>query len=151
MVFIVSFVSLIGSIYYSNVVGLVPCDLCWYQRILMYPLLFLSTTSIIFSTKLSKRFIAALTVPGMFLALYHYLLQKFGLGAQFVTCSNGVSCQTIDVEFFGFITLPLLSFVAFLTINVVLLSATRIRGLDTLIPAKIRNKISQEKKSPEAN
>ncbi len=121
LVFFVSFLSVFGSLYFSEVAGLPPCYLCWYQRILIYPLLFLSAVSLVTKERLSKYYILAFTIPGMLLAGYHYLYQKFGLFKGFTACDPINPCDKIDFELLGFITIPLLSFLAFLFINTVIL------------------------------
>ncbi|WP_082321816.1 disulfide bond formation protein B [Variovorax paradoxus] len=38
MAFLVAFASTLGSLFFSEVMKLEPCVLCWYQRIAMFPL-----------------------------------------------------------------------------------------------------------------
>lgn len=65
-------------------------------------------------------YVYPLSTLGALFAAYHYKLQMFTPTASnfFFNCTKGsVSCSTIDVSYFGFITIPLLSFFAFLMIT----------------------------------
>lgn len=121
IIFLLTFVSTFGSLYFSEVVKLPPCNLCWYQRIFMYSLFILSAVAISFKEKLNFKYILALSIPGLLFSGYHYLVQKFSIGTQFLACGDGISCTQIDFEVLGFVTIPLLSFLAFVTIIVVTL------------------------------
>lgn len=114
-----AFVATAGSLFYSEAMGYTPCELCWYQRILMYPLI------IIYGAAAIKKDIR-IALPGLFLsgigmlvALYHYLVQKVpafqDLGG---ACTGGVPCNAIYVNYFGFITIPMMALVAFVIIFV---------------------------------
>lgn len=107
------------SLYYSNVMDLSPCILCWYQRILFYPIFILSAAALLFKEKLSPKFILALAVPGLIIAFYHYGIQKFGFPEGFVPCVAGNACDEIDLEYFGFITIPFMSLIGFLVVSIV--------------------------------
>lgn len=116
--FVQALVATLGSLYFSQVMELTPCTLCWYQRILMYPIVLLSATGIILKDKNLSIYTLVLSIPGSLIALYHYTLQLTGydqLG--FSTCSVATPCTNIEISFLGFITIPLLSFVAFTVIT----------------------------------
>jgi disulfide bond formation protein DsbB len=121
MVFFISSSAVFGSLYYSEILKIAPCYLCWYQRIFMYPLFLLTGLSLIGNEKFPKKYILVLTIPGMFVAFYHYLVQSFGLFKEFLSCAPSIPCDVIDVQYFGFITLPLLSLVSFFIINLIIL------------------------------
>ncbi|SES99601.1 disulfide bond formation protein DsbB [Salinibacillus kushneri] len=111
----VAFIATCGSLFYSEVMQFEPCKLCWFQRILMYPLV------IIIGTATIKKDVNIaipgfiLSVIGAPLALYHYFIQKVGhAGANF--CGQGASCTAEYVNYFGFITIPFLSLIAFTAI-----------------------------------
>ncbi len=118
IVFLISGAGFFGSMFYSNVLDLSPCVLCWYQRILCYPIFFLSAASIALKEKLSPRFILTLAIPGLIIAGYHFGIQKLGFEADLVTCIAGNPCASVDIEYLGFITIPLMSFAAFLVITI---------------------------------
>lgn len=122
-IFLISFASVVGSLMFSEIYHLDPCKLCWYQRIFMYPVAILSLVSILFRIHLRKAFILALCVPGMLIALYQYYLQLTAGGTDANLCGGSVSCNFIDFKLLGFVTIPLMSFLAFLAINIIVLVA----------------------------
>ena len=121
LAFIVVLASIIGSLFYSEVVGYVPCTLCWYQRIFMYPQIILLGFTIFKKNEEVIKYSIGLSAMGALLALYHYLLQ-FNLfsGLPCPALGSSVSCTKLFVREFGYITLPLMSFTAFLMITVFL-------------------------------
>jgi len=130
VIFLFSFASVIGSLYFSNVLMIEPCYLCWWQRIFMYPLFFLSAVSLIFKIRLQKLHVLALTIPGFLFALYHYLMQTFGLFKEFSTCvATSKPCDAVDVVYLGFITIPFLSLMAFIVINLIVISSVNFPAL----------------------
>lgn len=131
IIFIQSLVATLGSLYFStygdpvkNIMngnifpygeGLVPCLLCWFARILMYPIVFISAVGIIKKDKNFTHYILPLTIPGILLELYHYYIQKFP-NVSIQPCSLNNPCTALQVNYFGFITIPFLCLVAFLII-----------------------------------
>ena len=111
-----SLLALFGSLYFSEIMHYPPCVLCWYQRISIYPIGILIPVSILFQDKKIYRYIFSLTVPGFFISLYHNLLYYKYLPDAYSPCSTGVSCTSKYVEYFGFITIPLLGLIAFTVI-----------------------------------
>jgi disulfide bond formation protein DsbB len=104
---------MLGSLYFSEVVGYLPCRLCWYQRAAMYPLALLL---IWFTVRRTER-IAYVVVPiatiGAGIALYHWLFERLpSLDAG--ACSVDVPCDFIWFELFGFVTLPFMALTGFL-------------------------------------
>ncbi|TCW40593.1 disulfide bond formation protein DsbB [Laceyella sacchari] len=112
----ISLVALVGSLYYSEVVGLVPCELCWYQRICMFPLPLIIVISILKEDPNVKYYTGALSLIGLTISLYQYVIQMLHTKSSF--CNIASDCSSIQVQYFGFITLPLLSGFAFLLILV---------------------------------
>lgn len=113
--FIISFSAMIGSLIYSNFIGFPPCQLCWYARILFYPQV------LIFGMALFKKdtrivdYAIALCALGVILGAYHSLIQITGSSP--IPCEiGGISCSTREVYQFGFITIPLMGAVGFLTL-----------------------------------
>ncbi|GAB3062323.1 disulfide oxidoreductase [Salinicoccus sesuvii] len=113
LIFFISLIATLGSLYFSEIRQYVPCEFCWYQRILMYPLVIISLVSIIRGDMGAKYYIRILSGIGLLLAVYHYGLQKLSfLGDNLAACT-GVSCTVQYINWFGFITIPFLSFIAF--------------------------------------
>ena len=102
-----------GSLYFSEIAHLPPCVLCWYQRILMYPLVLIIAVGILRKDKGLPFYVLPLSILGMGVALYQYLLQRGILPNSIAPCTLGVSCTTKYVEYFGFVTIPFLSLMAF--------------------------------------
>lgn len=128
-IFTITFFAVIGSLYFSDVLLIEPCYLCWWQRIFIYPIFLLTLVSLLFKIRLQKLYILALSVPGFIFALYHYLLQTFGLFKEFSACT-GTSrpCDVPEISYFGFITIPFLSLLALIAINfIVILSIKKSR------------------------
>lgn len=128
LIWVQAFVALAGSLFYSEVMGYVPCELCWVQRILMYPLV------IIYGAAAIKKEISIalpgliLSGIGMFVSVYHYLLQKLPALQEAGGACGLVPCNAEYVNYFGFITIPFLAAVAFFIIfvaHVMILKTTR--------------------------
>ena len=113
-----SLIAMLGSLFFSEVMGFVPCSLCWYQRILMYPLVIILTVGILLRDTKLRYYVLPLSILGLAIAVYHNLLY-FGLISEdtFGTCTGGVSCTVRWFEWFGFISIPQLSLIAFIVIT----------------------------------
>ncbi len=129
LVLLISLTAMLGSLYFSEIVGLTPCELCWYQRILMYPIVLLTIVALTLRDVKFPRYILPMSILGMIIAGYHYLLQTWKPAAEntFINCTKGsVACSTIDISYFGFITIPLLSLTAFVLITIILFFSFRV-------------------------
>ena len=111
-------VATLGSLYFSEIRGWTPCVLCWYQRILMYPLVPILTVGILLKDKRVSLYVLPLSILGFLVSAYHNLLY-YGVIQE--VCSQGVSCTTRFFAWFGFITIPLLSLTAFAVITTLML------------------------------
>lgn len=117
-IFAVSIIALFGSLYYSEVRGFTPCTYCWYQRILMYPIVLISAIAIAQKNAHIALTTAIFAFIGSGISLYHYGLQKLAfLGDNAPSCGS-VSCTGQYVNYFGFVTIPLLALIAFLLIAI---------------------------------
>ncbi len=103
----------LGSLFFSLVMQLPPCDLCWYQRIAMYPLVIILGFGIMRKDKTSLLYAFPLAIIGWVIAAYHNLLYYNILPEAMAPCKAGISCTTRYIEWFGFLTIPLLSLLAF--------------------------------------
>jgi disulfide bond formation protein DsbB len=119
-------VATLGSLALSEVYGFVPCKLCWFQRIFMYPLVIILTMGIVEKNKNTYKYVLPFSVIGMGIALYHNLLYYGVSGESSYYCTTAVSCTTKYIEWFGFITIPLLSFIAFSVITALMLIQRKI-------------------------
>jgi disulfide bond formation protein DsbB len=100
---------------------LVPCVLCWYQRIFMYPLVIIMAVGILRKDKGIYHYVLPLSNLGLIIALYHNLLYYKILPESVQPCVLGISCTTKQIEWLGFITIPLMSLTAFTVITVCML------------------------------
>src|SRR5690606_13458940 len=119
--FYLALVAALGSLYFSNVMQLPPCDLCWYQRIFAYPLLIITGVALLIKdTKYTYVYNLAFSAIALVIALYHNLLQQVIIKEDLISCGGGSSCSDISLQLAGFITIPLMSlgfFSAMLIIN----------------------------------
>lgn len=109
-------IALMGSLFYSEVMGYIPCELCWVQRVFMYPLV------VIYGVAVFKKNITIalpgliLSGIGMFISTYHYLIQKLPMLQEKGGSCSIVPCNLQYVNYFGFITIPFLAGAAFIII-----------------------------------
>jgi disulfide bond formation protein DsbB len=113
--FAVATTATLGSLYLSDIVHLVPCTYCWYQRIAMYPLVVIFGIAALRKDKGVRIYATALAVIGAGLALYHRIVQVFPeLNGS--ACSSGVPCTAAYFTLFGFVTIPYMALSGFLLI-----------------------------------
>ena len=113
---LVSLVATLGSLFFSEVMRLPPCVLCWYQRICMYPLAVVFTVALQSRDRNAVRYAWPLVAPGVGVAAYHNLLYYHLIPESITPCAAGVSCTDRQIEWIGFVTIPLLSLSAFVII-----------------------------------
>ncbi len=118
ILFFQAIIATFGSLYFSEVMLLPPCILCWYQRIAMYPLVAIFAVGIIRQDKNVAWYALPSALIGLGIAIYHNLLYYGIIPESIQPCKLGVSCTTKFFEWFGFITIPFLSLVAFTVITV---------------------------------
>lgn len=115
---VVSLVAMFGSLYFSEMKGYIPCELCWYQRILMYPLTILLGIATFQNDNTVKKFVLPLALIGGSISFMHYLEQKIPGFGGIKPCVSGVPCNTEYINWFGFVTIPFLALMAFVIIAV---------------------------------
>jgi len=115
-----SLVAMLGSLYFSEIANYPPCVLCWYQRIAMYPLVFILGFAIYKKSREMLLPAFVLAVIGWFISLYHNLLYYEIIPEAAAPCIAGVSCTTKFIEWFGFVTIPLLALLGFSAVLVLL-------------------------------
>lgn len=111
----VALLATVGSLYFSEIAGFLPCELCWYQRILMYPLVVILGVGAYESRGGVWKTGLPLSVLGAGVAAYHSYLQISPSAAS--VCSVGGGCDGIYWEGLGIFTIPRLSLLAFLLIT----------------------------------
>jgi disulfide bond formation protein DsbB len=114
---IVALAATLGSLSYSELVGWEPCRLCWFQRILMYPLAVMLPVALV---KKEKKNIADYVIPlcviGLLISSYHYYIQMFPPLQSVCSATSSESCSTVPSKEFGYITIPLMALTAFMMI-----------------------------------
>ena len=118
---IIALTATVGSLFFSEVMNLPPCVLCWYQRIAMYPLVLIIGVGIVLRDKRLKSYALPISLIGLAISIYHNALY-YGLIPESITpCTEGVSCTSRQIEWLGFITIPLLALTAFVGVSLCLL------------------------------
>lgn len=112
--FVIALAATLGSLLFGEVLKYPPCTLCWYQRICMYPLVFIFGAAIWYEERNSLKYSLPLSVIGFVIACYHNLLYYGIIPDSIKPCSEGVSCTSKQIEIFGFLTIPLMSWTSFL-------------------------------------
>ncbi len=116
-------ISTLGALFLGEVMGYTPCVLCWYQRICMFPLVLILGAGLFPLDLKVLRYALPLTLTGLGIAVFQMLVQ-YGVVSESITpCTEGVPCSQVAVEWFGFLTIPLLSVAAFLAIAVFMIVA----------------------------
>lgn len=113
-------IATLGSLYYSEIVGFVPCTLCWYQRIAMYPLTVLLGIAAVGDDRGVRRYVLPVATIGGMISAYHYLLQWFP-GLEAGACDVDAPCAAFYVREFGFVSIPFMALSAFALIAIALL------------------------------
>ena len=110
-------IATLGSLFFSEVMQLTPCLLCWYQRIMMYPLVIVLTVGILLRDMRTKYYVLPLSLIGLSISIYHNLLYYGLISESLAPCTTGISCTTRQIEWLGFITIPLMALTAFIVIT----------------------------------
>lgn len=118
---LIALVAVLGSLFFSSVMGLKPCVLCWYQRIFMYPMVVLFLVGMFPLDRSVLRYTLPLAVIGWGFSIYHYLLYSGYIPEGMQPCSEDTPCTEINLELMGFITIPMLSILSYTAIIVLLL------------------------------
>lgn len=117
--------STLGSIFFSHIMDFAPCVLCWYQRIFLFPLVIILATGLFPFDKRVIVYSLPLAIIGWFVAFYHNLLYSGIIPQELQPCSKGVSCTEKYIDLFGFLTIPMLSLIAFSMIILLLILLKR--------------------------
>ncbi|NMG76777.1 disulfide bond formation protein B [Aromatoleum diolicum] len=124
---LVAAASTLGALFFGEVMHLPTCVLCWYQRIFMFPLALILPAGLFPFDRRVVRYALPLAVVGWTIAVFHQLLVAGVIPEEIRPCTQGVPCSQTVIEWFGFLTIPLLSVIAFSTI-IALLIVTHFRS-----------------------
>jgi disulfide bond formation protein DsbB len=124
LVFVVASIATGGSLFFSEVAHYVPCELCWFQRIFMYPLSIVTLLAALFNDHRVARYLLPLPVIGAGFAIYHVLVEE-GVVTQSQSClvSAPGGCATKWIDEFGYVTIPVLALTGFALVFAFLLFA----------------------------
>lgn len=113
LAWLIALASTLGSLFFSEVLGLIPCELCWYQRIFMFPLAVILLVGMHPLDTKVLRYALPIAGIGLLFTIYHCLLFFGFIPENLQPCSQGVSCADDSMVLFGFLPIPLLSLAAF--------------------------------------
>jgi disulfide bond formation protein DsbB len=120
----VAAVAMIGSLIYSEVIHFVPCRLCWFQRIAMYPLAVILLIAAIRRDLAVRVYALPLAVIGAAISVWHYIIQVYP-SLEGGSCDPTNPCSARYVEVFGFVSIPFMAGAGFIVIAVLLAFYTR--------------------------
>jgi len=120
---VIATASTLGALFFSEVMKLPPCVLCWYQRIFMFPLVLLLPIGLFPFDPKVVRYVLPLSLIGTGIAVFQMLLVAGVIPESVTPCSRGVPCSETQIEWFGFVSIPLLSALAFTLITLLLILA----------------------------
>ncbi|MFN8133415.1 MAG: disulfide bond formation protein B [Solirubrobacteraceae bacterium] len=120
LAWIVAAVATLGSLYFSEILHFIPCRMCWFQRIAMYPLaVVLLVGALRRDARSAVQFAFAFPIAGAIASIYHIYIEN-NPGAESASCKVGVPCSVKWIDQFGYITIPTLCLTAFALIGALL-------------------------------
>ncbi|MEI7887651.1 MAG: disulfide bond formation protein B [Actinomycetes bacterium] len=122
LAFAVALTSMLGSLYLSEVAKFPPCELCWFQRIAMYPQVLILGIAALRRDVLVKWYSVPLVLIGLGISIYHYLVERFPATVTF-SCTGDIPCSTVWVWKFHFLSIPAMAGIGFSLIAVLVMLA----------------------------
>jgi disulfide bond formation protein DsbB len=116
--FAAALIATLGSLYFSEILKFVPCDLCWYQRIFMYPQVIILGIAVAKKNYEIAIYSSILSLIGICISSYHYLIQKVSFIGESSNSCGLVPCNSQYINWFGFVTIPFLALTAFIIITI---------------------------------
>ncbi|HTO00509.1 MAG TPA: disulfide oxidoreductase [Microthrixaceae bacterium] len=114
--FAVALTCMLGSLYLSEVAKFPPCELCWFQRIAMYPLVVIMGVAALRRDHKVAIYSVPLTVIGLGISTYHYLVERFPDNVGYA-CNTDVPCSTVWVWKFHFLSIPAMAGIGFMLVG----------------------------------
>jgi disulfide bond formation protein DsbB len=108
-----------GSLYFSEIAHYIPCQLCWYQRICMYPLSITLLVGAILRDRRAVLYSMVFPVVGALVAIRHVYIEN-NPEAESASCRVGAPCSAKYIDEFGYVTIPVLALTAFVLIALLL-------------------------------
>jgi disulfide bond formation protein DsbB len=133
--FVVAALATGGSLFLSEIAGFIPCELCWYQRICMYPLSILTLFAAYHADYRVARYLLPLPVVGAGVSVFHLLVENHVVATP-QGCQVGAGCTVKWINEFGYMTIPTLALTAFvLLIGFLALAAAGSAEETAILPA----------------
>jgi disulfide bond formation protein DsbB len=120
---LVAGISTLGALFFGEVMQVPTCNLCWYQRIFMFPLALILPAGLFPFDRKVIRYAMPLAAIGWLFAAFHVLLVAGVIPEEIKPCTRGIPCSEQVIVWFGFITIPLMALGAFTAIIVLLILA----------------------------
>lgn len=120
--------AMVGSLWFSEVAGFVPCELCWWQRLAMYPLALLLTLAAVRRDDAVRPYARLLAGAGLLVSLWHVGIQRFPAIAGTSTCSADAPCTVMWVDVGGVLTIPTMAACGFVGVLALLALPRGVRG-----------------------
>jgi disulfide bond formation protein DsbB len=117
--FVVAAIATGGSLFLSQVAGFVPCEMCWFQRICMYPLSILTLFLAYHGDNRTARYLLPFPVIGGCVSVYHILIENHVVSTP-AACQVGAGCAVKWIDYFGYMTIPTLALTAFALLTIFL-------------------------------
>jgi disulfide bond formation protein DsbB len=121
--FAIALVATAGSLYYSEIAGFVPCPLCWYQRIAMYPLVVILGIGWLRRDATAAWYALPLAGVGACISAYHVLVERYPSFGEGVSCSAQAPCTVPYFRQFGWVTLAVMALAGFLAVATLAVAA----------------------------
>ncbi|MBA6264425.1 MAG: disulfide bond formation protein DsbB [Colwellia sp.] len=124
-VWILATISTLASLFFSEIVKLPVCSLCWYQRVAMYPLVVILPMALFpFDAKVT-RYAGVLVLFGWLTALFHVLLVAGYIPKSAQPCVQDIPCSETHLNVFGFLNMPMMSLLTFSVMALLLFYLTK--------------------------
>lgn len=107
--------SIFGSLFFSEVMKFPPCNLCWYQRLCVYPMAFIILTGLYLKSKETILFLLPFSITGLIISGYHNLVY-YKFITIIIPCNESAPCTAEHLNWLGFITIPLLALTTFISL-----------------------------------
>ena len=111
---VVALTSTLGSLYYSGVANFRPCRLCWWQRIMMYPMVPVLGIATFRKDVTGAWYALPLAVGGLGYGVYHTRLRWWPDGSG--SCDVDAPCSAVWVDTWGFVSIPFMATCGFIAI-----------------------------------
>ena len=131
LTFAVAAVAMTGSLYFSERAGYVPCRLCWFQRIAMYPIAVVALVALIRRDRAARWYIVPLAAIGAAISAYHVMIEQGWVNDSDSCAAFGPSCADVWFESFGVVTLAMMALAGFVSIIVLNTVSFEPRRLDS--------------------